>query len=166
MDTWSCREIFLSLLWKQALEQGNPSNCLTWSTFAREELGLSSLEGLGLLQAGSFPLCFNSHKYFSFSGIHQNALQDICVCPNIPPGSKQCPFWGRNCSISVLMDFTTRDKISLSPLLPFNLLSKWGDNPTLPFSLQPGKYLHSPGRYQSHKHENLLYFPSTPAKES
>lgn len=106
---------------KRLCVQGNMANCLTWSTSARGEFSLSSLECLGLLQAGSFPLHLGSHKYSSFSEIHQNALQDTCLSQNIPPGSKQCHFCGRNCNISVQTDFTNRDEISLSSLSPLYL---------------------------------------------
>lgn len=89
--------------------QGNIGNCLTWSISARQEFSLSSLERLSLLQGGSFPLHLGRHKYSSFSEIHQNALQDTSRSQNIPPGSQECHFCGRNCNISVQTDFTNRD---------------------------------------------------------
>lgn len=115
----------------------------------------------------SIPLCFSSHKYSSFSEIHQNALQDICVNPNIPPGSEQCPFGGRNCSISVPMDLTTI-KSHFHPFLPLTFSPGKGTIPLSPlrtFSLQPGITCIAREGVSLEIMKTLLYFPSTPQGE-
>lgn len=74
--------------------RGNTADCLSWSTSARGEFSLSSLECLGFRQDGSFPLHLGSHKNSSFSEMHQNAFQDTCLKfgQNIPPCSKAVSF--------------------------------------------------------------------------